>query len=104
MLWACLHFPLLCLEVLTRSAEAALPMAVTDGEARPRIAAVLGGSEDGTALLQTLFSHVRVALAHGLQAIFVWSAVIMTAAIVLHVGLRGEPLRSARADVDVPMH
>jgi len=40
MLWACLHFPLLCLEVLTRSVETALPMAVTDGETRPRILAL----------------------------------------------------------------
>lgn len=37
MLWACLHFPLLCLEVLTRSTETTLPIAVTDGEVRPRI-------------------------------------------------------------------
>jgi len=37
MLWACLHFPLLCLETLARSAETAAPIAVTGGEARPRI-------------------------------------------------------------------
>ncbi|MCC7079480.1 MAG: DNA polymerase Y family protein [Burkholderiales bacterium] len=39
MLWACLHFPLLCLETLARSTETALPLAVTDGATRPRILA-----------------------------------------------------------------
>lgn len=109
-------FGTLMLSRYTREFNANLPPGVPEavlpyfrnplmlGEARPRIAAILGSSADGTALLQTLFSHVRVALAHGLQAIFVWSAVIMTAAIVLHVGLRGEPLRAVRTDVDVPMH
>jgi protein ImuB len=37
MLWACLHFPLLALETLARSTEAALPLAVADGPSRPRI-------------------------------------------------------------------
>lgn len=40
MLWACLHFPLLCLETLARSTEAAMPIAVTDGQTRPRILAL----------------------------------------------------------------
>jgi hypothetical protein len=44
---------------------------------------------------------VKDALLHGLQEIFLWSAVIMTAAIVLHVLLKREPLR-ARAPVDAP--
>lgn len=38
-LWACLHFPQLCLETLARSTEDELPLAVTAGETRPRIVA-----------------------------------------------------------------
>ena len=38
----------------------------------------------------------KVALLHGLQEIFFWSAVIMTASILLHVILKREPLRTRR--------
>ena len=36
-------------------------------------------------MLQTLFADVKTALMHGLQEIFFWSAVIMTASILLHI-------------------
>ena len=58
----------------------------------------------GLALMQTLFASVRTALIHGLQLIFFWSAVIMTLAIVLHVLLPAEPLRTRTAEPDIPMH
>ena len=44
---------------------------------------------------------VKAALLHGLQEIFLWSAVIMTASILLHLVLKREPLR-VRAPVDAP--
>jgi protein ImuB len=40
MLWACLHFPHLALETLTRSTAASRPLAVADGPARPCIVAL----------------------------------------------------------------
>lgn len=46
MLWACLHFPLLCLETILRSTEAAMPIAVTDGGTRPRILALNAQAHD----------------------------------------------------------
>jgi EmrB/QacA subfamily drug resistance transporter len=58
----------------------------------------------GLALMQTLFANVRTALVHGLQLIFFWSAVIMTLAIVLHVLLPAEPLRTRKLEPDIPMH
>jgi EmrB/QacA subfamily drug resistance transporter len=58
----------------------------------------------GVALMQTLFANVRTALVHGLQLIFFWSAVLMTLAIVLHVLLPAEPLRTRTAEPDIPMH
>jgi hypothetical protein len=53
----------------------------------------------GGALLQTLLIGVKAALLHGLQEIFLWSAVIMSLAILPHLLLKREPLR-ARAHVD----
>jgi MFS family permease len=58
----------------------------------------------GLVLMQTLFANVRTALIHGLQLIFLWSAVIMTLAIVLHVLLPAEPLRTRSAEPDIRMH
>jgi hypothetical protein len=55
----------------------------------------------GAALLQRLLEGVKAALLHGLQEIFFWSAVIMTASILLHMVLKREPLR-VRAPVDAP--
>ena len=36
---------------------------------------------------------VKTALTHGLQEIFFWSAVIMSASVLLHIFLKGVPLR-----------
>jgi len=56
-------------------------------------------SRGGSALLDKLMLGVRMALLHGLQEIFFWSAVIMSAAVLLHLVLKREPLRT-RAPVD----
>ena len=63
---------------------------------RPRAqssSAQFGAAPGGLQLLQTLFLDVKLALMHGLQEIFFWSAVIMGASILLHVFLRRVPLR-----------
>jgi EmrB/QacA subfamily drug resistance transporter len=62
-------------------------------QVRPQLEQLFGQTPGGLQLLQTLFMGVRGALMHGLQEIFFWSAVIMTASVVLHVFLRRVPLR-----------
>ena len=71
---------------------------------RPQLEAAFGRTPGGLALMQTLFANVRTALTHGLQLVFFWSAVIMTAAVLLHLMIRSEPLRTQMAEPDVPMH
>jgi MFS family permease len=71
---------------------------------RPQLEAAFGRTPGGLALMQTLFANVRTALTHGLQLVFFWGAVIMTAAVLLHLMLRSEPLRTQMAETDVPMH
>src|SRR5258708_125336 len=47
-------------------------------------------------LLRTLLANVRTALIHGLHLIFLWSAIIMSLAIFLHIALRGVPLKGRK--------
>src|SRR5262245_51686637 len=68
-------------------------------QVRPQIEAGFARVPGGSALLQQLLVGVQAALLHGLQQIFFWSAVIMSASIVLHVLLKREPLR-VRAPVE----
>jgi EmrB/QacA subfamily drug resistance transporter len=68
-------------------------------QVRPQLEQAFGRAPGGLRLLQTLMAGVKTALLHGLQEIFLWSAIIMTAAIVLHLMLRSEPLR-ARAPLE----
>ncbi|MBZ5576528.1 MAG: MFS transporter [Acidobacteriia bacterium] len=56
----------------------------------------------GAALLQSLYGNVRTALVHGLQVIFLISAVVMTAAVGLNLVLRNVPLRHHAADQPQP--
>src|SRR3954468_11572891 len=62
-------------------------------QVRPQLEQMFGRVPGGAALLQRLLDGVKTALLHGLQEIFFWSAVIMTASIVLHLMLKREPLR-----------
>jgi EmrB/QacA subfamily drug resistance transporter len=55
----------------------------------------------GSALLQTLFDNVRASLASGLHLIFVCSAVIMAVAVLLHLLLRSEPLRTRAVEPEL---
>jgi EmrB/QacA subfamily drug resistance transporter len=66
---------------------------------RPQLEQMFGGVPGGAALLQMLLIGVKAGLLHGLQEIFFWSAVIMTASILPHLLLKREPLR-ARAPLD----
>jgi hypothetical protein len=64
---------------------------------RPQLEAAFGEyGPVGTNLLHTLLAAVPAALVHGLQTIFFASAVMMTAAIALHLALRNERLRGGR--------
>jgi EmrB/QacA subfamily drug resistance transporter len=64
---------------------------------RPQLEQMFGRVPGGLQMLQTLFMDVKTALMHGLQEIFFWSAVIMTASILLHIALRRVPLRARTA-------
>jgi EmrB/QacA subfamily drug resistance transporter len=71
---------------------------------RSQIEASMVQTPGGLATLQTLFAAVRTALAHGLERIFFWSAVMMTMAVLLHLALRNEPLRGRAPEPEVPAH
>lgn len=64
---------------------------------RPRLESTFQQFPNGDHLLQSLFAAVRVALLHGIQLIFLASAVVMCAAIVPNVLLRNVPLRRHQA-------
>jgi hypothetical protein len=66
-------------------------------QVRPQLEQMFGSTPGGLQLLQTLFMNVKLALMHGLQEIFFWSAVIMSASILLHVFLKRVPVRSHAA-------
>jgi EmrB/QacA subfamily drug resistance transporter len=73
-------------------------------QVRPQMEAAFSRIPGGSALLQTLFDNVRASLASGLHLIFVCSAVIMTLAVVLHLLLRSEPLRTRAAEPELAPH
>jgi hypothetical protein len=61
---------------------------------RPQLETAFARAPGGLALLQTLFNNVKTALNSGLHLIFVCSAAIMVLAVLLHLVLRSEPLRT----------
>jgi EmrB/QacA subfamily drug resistance transporter len=68
---------------------------------RPQLEAGFGRFPGGLALLQRLFDNVKASLEGGLHRIFVYSAVIMTLSILLHLVLRSEPLRTRAAEPEL---
>jgi EmrB/QacA subfamily drug resistance transporter len=71
---------------------------------RGELVAAFGRHPGGLFLLQKLLSNVRIALLHGLQVVFVVSAVIMVAAIGLNVLLKNVPLRRHHvAEPEIPV-
>ena len=73
-------------------------------QVRPQMEAAFARFPGGPALLQTLFDNVRASLASGLHLIFVCSAVIMVLAVLLHVALRSEPLRTRAVEPELAGH
>jgi EmrB/QacA subfamily drug resistance transporter len=73
-------------------------------QVRPQMEAAFSRIPGGSALLQTLFDNVRASLESGLHLIFVCSAVIMTLAVLLHLLLRSEPLRTRAAEPELAPH
>ena len=71
---------------------------------RPQLLAAFGPSPGGLLVLQRLMSNVRTALLHGLQHIFLASAIIMSLAVLLHLALKDVPLRRHHApEPEVPV-
>ena len=68
---------------------------------RPQLETAFGRAPGGLALLQTLFANVKTSLDSGLHLIFVCSAVIMVLAVLLHLVLRSEPLRTRVAEPEM---
>src|SRR5579863_3873161 len=58
------------------------------GQMRPQLVETFSHFENGPALLQTLFANVRIALLHGIQLVFLSSAIVKMIAIVLNVLLK----------------
>ncbi len=72
------------------------------GAMRPQLEKAFGQYPGGLNLLHVLFGNVRTALIHGLNQIFVASAVIMTLSIILHVFLKDVKLRGRAVTSDQP--
>jgi EmrB/QacA subfamily drug resistance transporter len=73
-------------------------------QVRPQLEAAFSRTPGGLALLQTLFASVKTSLESGLHLIFVCSAVIMVLAVLLHLLLRSEPLRTRVAEPELTAH
>jgi hypothetical protein len=71
---------------------------------RPQLETAFRRAPGGTALLETLFANVRSALESGLHFIFVCAAVIMGLAVLLHLALKTEPLRTRAAEPELAAH
>ena len=72
---------------------------------RQQLDAVFGQYAGGMALLKTLLANVRSSLVHGINLIFISSAVIMSATVVLNLMLRNVRLRHGAPKVDeAPPH
>lgn len=72
-------------------------------QSRPQLAAIFAGTPNGLAIAQAAITSVRTALLHGLQEVFFAAAVLMTVAIIPHVFLKREPLRTRVASpTDTP--
>ena len=73
-------------------------------QVRPQMEAAFSRFPGGPALLQTLFDNVRASLASGLHLIYVCAAAIMVPAVILHIVLRDEPLRTRAVEPELAAH
>lgn len=71
---------------------------------RPQIEASFSQTPGGLGVLNALFGAVRNSLEHGITEIFFWSAVIMGLAVLVHLALRSEPLRTQMPEPELPSH
>jgi EmrB/QacA subfamily drug resistance transporter len=71
---------------------------------RPQIEASFSQTPGGLGVLSALFAAVRTSLEHGITQIFFWSAVIMSVAVLIHLALRSEPLRTRLPEPEMPSH
>jgi EmrB/QacA subfamily drug resistance transporter len=71
-------------------------------QSRAELAAIFMKTPGGLAMVQPVIASVKTALLHGLQQVFFFGAVLMVAAILPHLFLKREPLRSRAADADSP--
>jgi hypothetical protein len=68
---------------------------------RPQLEAGFGRFPGGLQLLKLLMANVRMALVHGIHAIFVVGAIIMVGAFILNAFLREVPLKSKMVEPEV---
>jgi predicted MFS family arabinose efflux permease len=66
-------------------------------QARPQLAAIFANTPGGLAMVQPVIASVKTALLHGLQEVFLFGAILMAAAVVPHLFLKREPLRTRSA-------
>jgi EmrB/QacA subfamily drug resistance transporter len=71
---------------------------------RPQIEASFAQTPGGSGVLNALFGAVRNSLEHGITEIFFWSAVTMAIAVLAHLVLRSEPLRTQMPEPELPSH
>ena len=67
---------------------------------RPQLDAAFAKIPGGLDLLQQLLANVRLALVHGLHAIFLMGAILMVVATIANMFLREVPLRKKVHDAD----
>jgi EmrB/QacA subfamily drug resistance transporter len=71
-------------------------------QSRPELAAIFMKAPGGLAMVQPVIASVKTALLHGLQEVFFFGAILMAIAVVPHLFLKREPLRSRAALADAP--
>jgi EmrB/QacA subfamily drug resistance transporter len=73
------------------------------GQSRDKLAAIFLKTPGGLAMVQPLIASVKTSLMHGLQGVFFYGAVIMSGAVVLHLFLKKEPLRTREASSETQL-
>jgi EmrB/QacA subfamily drug resistance transporter len=72
-------------------------------QSRDELAAIFMKTPGGLGMVQPLIASVKTSLMHGLQGVFFYGAVIMTAAVIIHLFLKREPLRTREASADTQL-
>jgi predicted MFS family arabinose efflux permease len=83
--------------------EAAMPYLMNPillAQSRPQLATIFASTPGGLAMVQPLVASVKTSLMHGLQEVFFFAAVLTAIAVVPHLFLKREPLRTRSATPD----